>query len=67
MPSKQAPPAKQGGVERPEHEIVWVSCRGKKSCDGKQARVLLKQKLGMGGTVIRYVCTTCNRPFSTTL
>jgi len=59
-PSQLAP----GAVERPENEVVWVSCRAKNSCNGRRARVLLKKNDGIHGTWIQYVCLTCNTPFS---
>jgi len=58
------PPAQLHGIERPENEIVWVSCRAKNRCEGKQAKVLLKKNDGMNGTWIQYVCTSCKTPFS---
>jgi len=65
MPSNVEPPvAKPSGIERPENEIVWVKCRGRKSCEGNQAKVLLKKNEGMGGTWIQYVCQKCQTPFS---
>lgn len=58
------PPAQAAGIERPDDEVVWVACRAKNKCEGKQARVLFKKNEGMGGTRIQYVCKTCNTPFS---
>jgi hypothetical protein len=70
MAAPKKPPSQQPAVQRPENEIVRVSCRapGRKrnGCGGQQARVLIKQKLGMGGTSIQYICTKCNRPFHIT-
>jgi hypothetical protein len=52
------------GIERPEDEVQWVSCRGRKSCQGRQAKVLLKKDEGMQGRWIQYQCLTCKTPFS---
>ena len=60
----------QAGVERPEDEEVVIACRSKSSkngiewvCKGNKAKVLVKQKMGMGGRLITYQCLTCDRPF----
>jgi hypothetical protein len=59
-PAHQTP----GQILRPDDEVVWVSCRGGKKCEGKQAKVLLKKNEGMGGTWIQYQCVTCKRTFA---
>jgi hypothetical protein len=65
MVERKKPPSEaQLGIVRPENEEVWVNCRGRKSCQGKMAKVLLKKNEGMQGTWIQYICKTCNTPFS---
>lgn len=61
---KEAPAAQPPGIQRPEDEVVWTKCRARKTCEGNQAKVLLKRNEGMGGTWIQYVCLTCKTPFS---
>ena len=64
-PSQKKPPAAQPpGVQRPEDEVVWTRCRARKTCEGNQAKVILKKNEGMAGTWIQYVCLKCNTPFS---
>lgn len=60
----------QAGVERPENETAMVSCRARSSqkgiervCEGKEAKILVKEKLASGGRRITYQCLTCGRPF----
>jgi len=70
MPSNKEPPKKPEPAQLPKQEVVAVSCRArlrnKTGCGGQQARVVRKQKLGMGGNLIQYVCVNCNRPFQIT-
>jgi hypothetical protein len=54
------------GIERPADEVVWISCRGRASCQGKKAKILLKKDQGMQGRWIQYQCLTCKTPFSVT-
>lgn len=63
-PPKKPPSAQPPGVQRPENEIVWMKCRARNSCEGNQARVLLKKNEGLQGTWIQYVCLKCKTPFS---
>lgn len=63
----------QAGVERPENEVVMVSCRAKSSkdgiervCSGKKSKVMVKQKLASGSRCITYQCLTCSTPFQIT-
>lgn len=44
-------------------EIVWVSCRGNKNCEGKQSKLISVRSIGAGSKVLRYRCTSCYRPF----
>jgi len=70
MPSNVEPPKPhdpESNIERPDDEVVWVNCRARKSCDGNQAKVLLKKSMGMQGTWIQYQCLKCNTPFGITL
>ena len=70
MPSNVEPPKKPGpesNIERPEDEVVWMKCRARKTCEGNQAKVLLKKNMGLHGTWIQYVCQTCNTPFGINL
>lgn len=70
MPSNVEPPKPRGpesNIERPEDEVVWVKCRARKTCDGNQAKVLLKKNMGLQGTQIIYQCLTCNGTFGITL
>jgi len=48
-------------------KIVWVSCRGKRDCPGKQAKIVMKMRLPQGGISIRYRCQTCNKVFYVTI
>lgn len=52
------------GIVRPENEEVWVACRGRASCEGKKAKVLLKKNDGIQGTWIQYQCLSCKTPFA---
>lgn len=63
-PKKGPASAAPGQIDRPQDEVVWVACRGSKTCEGKRAKVLLKKNEGVGGTWIQYQCLTCRRPFS---
>ena len=71
MPSNKQPPGSLntggGAIERPEDEVVWMKCRARKTCEGNQAKVLLKKNNGIHGTWIQYVCLTCNTPFGINL
>ena len=58
---KNRPPAPRPPEVGPE---VWISCRAKEGCSGKNARLILKQKNPGGGAILRYRCLTCNRTFS---
>ena len=51
----------------PIGEIVWVSCRGSLKCEGKESKLISVRPNGAGSKVLRYRCTTCNRPFHITL
>jgi hypothetical protein len=68
MPSNVKPPNPRRevttGIERPEDEVVWMKCRGAASCEGNDAKVILRKNDGIHGTWIQYQCLTCNRPFS---
>ena len=70
MASNKAPPVKPPAAQLPKQEVVAVSCRArlrnKTGCGGQQARVVRKQKMGMAGNLIQYVCVDCNRPFQIT-
>ena len=70
MASDKEPPVKPDLSNLPKPEIVAVSCRArlrnKTGCGSQQARIVRKQKLGMGGNLIQYVCIGCNRPFQIT-
>lgn len=61
MPSDKKPPVKP--TVKATDEVVWMKCRGRKSCEGNQAKVLLKRDEGFGGTWVQYQCLTCNTPF----
>ncbi len=52
------------GIERPTDEVVWVNCRGRQTCDGRQAKVILKKDNGVAGRWIQYQCLKCKTPFS---
>lgn len=71
MPSNVKPPKKtsspEDSIERPEDEVVWMKCRARRTCEGNQAKVLLKKNMGIHGTWIQYKCLTCNTPFGITL
>lgn len=45
---------------------VWISCRAKQGCPGRQAVLKMKSKLPQGGTAIRYTCTVCKGSFHIT-
>jgi hypothetical protein len=64
MSNPRPPSSRPPGVEYPADEVVWVSCRASKSCEGKKAKVLLRKNDGINGTWIQYICMTCRRPFS---
>jgi len=70
MASPKKPPSAQPPLVRPVDEVVRVNCRaqGRKGngCGGQTAKVLFKQKILSGGTVIQYSCLSCNRPFTIT-
>lgn len=38
---------------------VWMTCRGKKGCEGKIAVVVFQKNTQGGGSVSRYRCKTC--------
>ena len=46
---------------------VWVACRAKPLCEGKEALMVFKSKLASGGKTIRYKCLTCGCSFHVTL
>ena len=48
-------------------KVVWISCRARAGCEGKQAKITMRFKLPQGGTSIRYRCLTCNGVFVVTL
>lgn len=54
-------------MAKKDQPTVWVSCRAKAGCDGKEARLVFKRKLGSGGKTIRYRCLKCNGAFHITL
>ena len=64
MTEKKPPSRMPPGIVRPENEAVWVSCRARKTCEGRRAKVLLKKNEGIHGMWIQYVCLRCNTPFS---
>jgi hypothetical protein len=43
--------------------VVWMSCRASEKCEGTHAKIARKWKGESGGAAVRYVCTTCNKPF----
>lgn len=47
-------------------KTFWISCRAKRSCTGKEARLSMKFKLPAGGTSIRYTCLKCKGSFHIT-
>jgi len=47
----------------PEKKTVWVSCRAKAGCEGKQAIIVFSNKTPGGGHVTRYRCTKCGGAF----
>lgn len=53
---KEEPPEKSD-------DVVWMACRGGRNCEGKHARLVRRWKNEGGGSSIRYICLTCNRPF----
>jgi len=61
MPKKM-PPRKP-----PEQKTVWITCRAKAGCEGKQATLVFENKLPEGGTARRYRCQTCNGVFYITV
>lgn len=61
---KRLPPRPQKKVEP---KTVWITCRAKAGCEGKQALVIFEKKLPEGGTVRRYRCITCNGAFHITV
>jgi hypothetical protein len=46
---------------------VWVACRAKARCEGKESLMVFKRKLATGGKTIRYRCLTCGCSFHVTL
>ena len=46
-----------------EEKIVWIACRAKQGCEGKQAKVVMQTKTPGGGCATRYRCMTCGGAF----
>jgi hypothetical protein len=44
-------------------KIVWIACRAKQGCEGKQAKVVMQNKTPGGGSATRYRCLTCGGSF----
>jgi len=61
---KRVPPKPQ---KKAGTKTVWITCRAKAGCDGKQAILVFEKKLPQGGTARRYRCTTCNGSFHITV
>jgi hypothetical protein len=59
MPSNKKPP-KPAPQKEQKVEIVWMSCRARAGCEGKQQQVVWKHRQPGGGFNFRYRCTTCN-------
>ena len=62
---KKAPP-KPAPKDKDAGKVVWISCRARDGCDGKQAIYVMKHKLPQGGTSYRYRCKTCGGAFHIT-
>lgn len=56
-PPKPAPKDPDAG------KIVWISCRAKRGCDGKQATIVFRKRTPGGGVAARYRCMTCSGAF----
>ena len=61
-------------TEAKKPEIVWVACRAREGCEGKQAEVVFSRAHNAtmpnggflpvaGGRTIRYTCLTCKGSF----
>jgi hypothetical protein len=62
MPSSNKPPQKVI-PPRKDNRIVWVACRSKAGCEGKQAQVVWSKKKPGGGSITRYKCRDCGGAF----
>ena len=61
-PNPPPPTAKPTAQE--EGEVVWMACRADPNCDGQQARKVMSRTGSFeGGTVFRYICEKCKKPF----
>lgn len=57
------PPVNQPTPQQ-EGEEVWMACRATEGCPGTHARKVFSHTGSLeGGTVTRFVCTTCGKPF----
>jgi len=48
---------------KPVEETVWMSCRAKQGCEGKQAKVVFRKRTGGGGVASRFRCLACGGSF----
>lgn len=62
MPSNVPPPKPKPKRNTPKR-IVWVACRARAGCEGKQCEIVWDKKTKGGGRNLRYKCTTCGGAF----
>jgi len=58
------PPPTGNPTPQQEGKVVWMACRADPNCDGTHAKMVMSHTGSLeGGTVIRYVCEKCKKPF----
>ena len=62
-PKRKPPPPRKPLKQK----TVWITCRAKAGCEGKQATLVFENKLPEGGTARRYRCLTCGGAFHITV